>query len=306
MDALFSFQLPLMVFLQNLRTPFLTSIVELLTSLGEQAIVILVLLYIYWCVDKKKGFLIAAPVLFSTVTMQTLKAIFRVPRPFMEYPELIIGERQETATGYSFPSGHSTTASSFYGALYKAFSTKWIRVISMSLVVIIPLTRPYLGVHWPMDVIVGTLIGIFFAFFMSKRIVRMYETDSIFYKVAISAGIIGMALSLPLGIALDWTEIDYRAVHNLMQNSALMGGMFLGAYYERKNVGFKVSGTRRKKIKIALLGLILGAIPVALLMAIPFMHYLFEALAYAFLGAWVSCIYPLIAVKKGWMEKESE
>jgi undecaprenyl-diphosphatase len=295
-----------MLFLQNLRTPFLSKIVELLTSLGEMAIVLAVLVIIYWCVDKKKGFLVAAPILFSTVTMQALKAIFRVPRPFMRYPDQIIGERQHTATGYSFPSGHSTTASSFYGGLFKAFREKWIRAIAISLMIIIPLTRLYLGVHWPMDVIVGTAIGLFFSLAMGAAFLRIYECDSLFFKVCKIVAILTLPVAFVLAIALDWTNIDYRAVHNLMQNSAIAGGMFLGAYLERKNVNFKVPSAMMAKIKALLIGLLMAA-PIALVpMVIPFMHYMFEFATYAFLGAWISFIYPMIAVKKGWMDKESK
>lgn len=306
MQSIFSSQLPLMLFLQELRTPLLTKIVELLTSLGEQMIVIAVMVIIYWCIDKKKGFLVAAPILFSTVTMQSLKAIFRVPRPFMEYPDLIIGERQSTATGYSFPSGHSTTAASFYGGLYKAFSDKYVRGISIALMIIIPLTRLYLGVHWPMDVVAGTLIGLFFSLFMASTILRIYENDNLFYKTGIIVSLLTLPVGLALGIALDISEIDYRAVHNLMQNSAIAGGMFMGAALERKLVGFKVQKTIKGKLKTLLLGLVIAVPVIALLMVIPFMHYMLEFMAYAFLGLWVSFLYPWLATKKGWLEKESE
>jgi undecaprenyl-diphosphatase len=238
--------------------------------------------------------------------MQALKAIFRVPRPFMRYPDQIIGERQHTATGYSFPSGHSTTASSFYSGLFKAFREKWIRAIAISLMIIIPLTRLYLGVHWPMDVIVGTAIGLFFSLAMGAAFLRIYECDSLFFKVCKIVAILTLPVAFVLAIALDWTNIDYRAVHNLMQNSAIAGGMFLGAYLERKNVNFKVPSAMMAKIKALLIGLLMAA-PIALvLMVIPFMHYMFEAATYAFLGAWISFIYPMIAVKKGWMDKESK
>lgn len=306
MDAIFSFQLPLMLFLQGLRTPMMTKLVELVTSLGEQAIVIVVLVTIYWCIDKKKGYLIASSVLFSTVTMQILKAIFRVPRPFMKYPDQVVGERQHTATGYSFPSGHSTTASSFYGALYKGFQQKWIKAIALILVIAIPLSRLYLGVHWPMDVAVGTLIGIFFSFIMASTIMKIYESDKLFNRVAIIVSVLMLPMAAVLGIALDWTDIDYRAFHNLMQNGALAGGMFLGTYFERKNVSFMISGSIKKRARNLALGILMAAPIVAILMVIPFMHYFLEAIAYAFLGFWVSFLYPMIAVKLGWMERESK
>lgn len=306
MDALFSFQLPLMLFLQNLRTPFMTKIVEFVTSFGEQTIVIGVLVILFWCVDKKKGYFVATAVLLSTVTMQFLKAVFRVPRPFMEYPDLIIGERQQTATGYSFPSGHSTTASSFYGGLFKAFKQKWIRAIALALMIAIPLTRLYLGVHWPMDVIVGTFIGLFFSIIMAKTILKIYNNDKLFYRVGFIVPIILFPVCISLGIALDWTEIDQRAVHNLMQNCAITAGMFLGASLERRHVSFKVTGTILKRVKNLVLGILMAAPAVAVLMVIPFMHYLLEAISYSFLGFWCSFLFPMIAVKLGWMEKESK
>lgn len=303
MEKIFELQLPLMVFLQNLRTEAMNGVVEFVTSLGEMYITLVVIMLLFWCIDKKKGFKVGASVLTATVTMQTLKAIFRVPRPFMMYPDQVTGLRQETATGYSFPSGHSTTASSFYGGLYKAFKEKWIRIISLILIIAIPLTRLYLGVHWPMDVIVGTALGVFFSIGMSKVYDRIYSDTALFNKVMLIAGTVTAVTAVVLGIALDWTEIDYRAVHNLQQNSAITAGAAFGLFLDRKKLNFIPAKTAKTRVLSCVVGLISGGACAFILLSIPFMHYLFETFAYALLGLWVSFLFPLFAVKFGWMEK---
>ncbi|OMP66095.1 phosphatase PAP2 family protein [Domibacillus epiphyticus] len=75
--------------------------------------------------------------------------------------------------GYSFPSGHSMGSFIFYGAvsfmLFRLIKGKWKKTIAAlaagSIVILIGLTRIYLGVHYPSDVIAGFSIGAAWLFF---------------------------------------------------------------------------------------------------------------------------------------------
>lgn len=78
-----------------------------------------------------------------------------MPRPF----DLGVVEplRKHTATGYSFPSGHTQTATSFWSVWMIHLNKKYFYYVGSALVLLIRLSRIYLGVHWPMDHTRGTI-----------------------------------------------------------------------------------------------------------------------------------------------------
>ena len=90
-----------------------------------------------------------------------MKNIFQRPRP-------PIDERLIEEAGYSFPSGHTTNNVAFYGLaiylIYKNVKNKALRNILCCILAFIPLiiafSRIYLRVHYPSDVIAGTILGI--------------------------------------------------------------------------------------------------------------------------------------------------
>lgn len=316
MEMLFQAQLPLMIFLQEIETSFLDILSEIVTFFGEIPLPLLISIFIYWCWDKKKGFVIVSSLMSAMMSMQILKAIFRVPRPFMKYPELIQGKRQQTATGFSFPSGHSTTAAAFYGSLAYNFKMKWLRFISIILVILVPVSRLYLGVHWPLDILIGTFIGLFSAFVLGKLFEKLYESDRAFFLFCTIFAITTLAIAFSLGITMDvarnsYNTIDdfkasglYRAVHNLMQNSAIATGLFFGMIADRKHLNFKTAKTARNRILSLIFGLAIASAIALVLKAIPVAQYTIEFITFAFVGLWATYIFPLIATKLGLMEKE--
>ena len=106
-------QLDILVFLQSIHTPLLDRMMNFISLLGEIAVPLLVLSLMYWCISRRKAFAVLSSLMAALLATQVVKAIVRSPRPFQAHPELIEGGRIETATGYSFPSGHSTTSSAF-------------------------------------------------------------------------------------------------------------------------------------------------------------------------------------------------
>lgn len=313
MDTILEFQLPIMLFLQKIQNGVLDAIAEIITIMGEAFIPILIICWIYWCWDKKKGFGIISAMLSATVFMQVIKSIMRVPRPFMKYPDLITGKRVSTATGYSFPSGHSTTSGSFYGALAKYFRKyKWIFAISIALICLVPISRLYLGVHWPLDVIVGTAIGLSSAFALTILFDFLYERERAYIIFTMTCGTVLFAVAVILASLLDWAPslMDKRAFGDFMTNTALAGGAFLGFSFERPMLKFKVAKTAGKRALTYLLGLLFGILIGGILLFlvpyfIPTAKYLFEFLGYCFLGVWISYLWPLFAVKFGWMEQDT-
>ena len=155
-------QLSIMLFFQSIRTPFVEKAAEVASMFGEIAIPLLVEIILLWCCSRKKAFALASSLLSALLASQTLKAIFRVPRPFQVHPDLIEGGRLSTATGYSFPSGHSTTSGACYSSIAMIAWKRWATALCLVPIILVPISRLVLGVHWPADVAAGTAIGVLF------------------------------------------------------------------------------------------------------------------------------------------------
>ena len=139
---------------------------QLITMFGEEAILIPLIAVIYWTFNKKMGEYIAYSSLTSVLINGAVKDAFKAKRPIGEPG--IRSLRVETATGYSFPSGHTQTATTFWTSLMIIFRQKWMYILGLIMILGVGLSRLYLGVHWPIDVICGWIFGIVFTIMFSK------------------------------------------------------------------------------------------------------------------------------------------
>lgn len=143
-------------FLESIRMPGLNEFMLGITRLGEETAFLVAALIVFWCVDKRKGYYVMAVGFAGTMASQFLKLLCRVPRPWALDPNFTILEQaREAADGYSFPSGHSQSAVGTFGAIAATSKNKWVKGACIALCVLVPLSRMYLGVHTPADVLVG-------------------------------------------------------------------------------------------------------------------------------------------------------
>ena len=136
-----------------------TSYVKVITSLGSvMGIGITTLLLILFIKDKKIKMCIVGDLVGSTIINNLIKVIIRRPRP----SNMLVSEN-----GYSFPSGHSMASMVLYGYLiyliYKYINNRWLKIIFITIlslvILLIGVSRIYLGVHYASDVICGFIIG---------------------------------------------------------------------------------------------------------------------------------------------------
>lgn len=153
---------------QIIREP-ITSVLKVITNIGGAicvvAICILTLLVLQ---EKRYGIYMTFNLLIITISNFFLKNIFERPRP--------TGFRLIEETGYSFPSGHSMVSMAFYGfivyLIYQHVKNpylKWSLCILLSLLIIlIGISRIYLGVHYASDVAGGFCISIAYLTLFTK------------------------------------------------------------------------------------------------------------------------------------------
>lgn len=293
----------MILFFQSIRNGFLDVIMNGFSFFGEMAVPLIAIVIIYWCIDKRKGFIITASLMTALLTTQIVKAIVRYPRPFMAYPELVDAGRLSTATGYSFPSGHSTASSSLYSALYACFRSKAMLIIAIILIIMVPVSRLYLGVHWPMDVAAGTVIGLLSTLLFTRISTDILRDEHAYRKYALIYGIAALAASIVFTAVLLLPDADERAFADLAGNAAIAAGAMLGFSCESRYAGFSNSGRMGRKILSAAAG-ILGLCFIMLLLGmLPFPHAVKSSVLMFSAGFWVSFIYPLIAVHAGLMER---
>ena len=290
-------QLDILLFFQSIANPFLDVLMNLVSMAGEIIIPLFIILLVYWCIDKKRGYAVTLSMLTALITTQIVKAIVRYPRPFMVYPELIGGGRLETATGYSFPSGHSTTGASFYSSLAYVFRKRWLTIAAAILILAIPVSRMYLGVHWPIDVAVGTIIGLASGLLLCPLFGRIYDNDKAFRLFTAISGTATAIVSIILTILLTIKAVDEVAFSDLMSNAAVASGALLGAFLERVTIGYRAeAGSIGQRCARFAAGIITIAITAVIIRAIPLPYYVSHLLLFFAIGMIATYIYPRIAV----------
>ncbi|MEG0370694.1 MAG: phosphatase PAP2 family protein [Clostridium sp.] len=265
--------------IQSFSNPFLDFLFEGMTIMGEGAVLIAILTSIYWAVDKDLGEYIAFSFFTSMLLNNFIKDIFKSPRPVGK--EGIRSLRVETATGYSFPSGHSQAAATFYGALAIYIKKNYLYIVSIIIILLIGLSRLYLGVHYPKDVIVGIILGLI--------------TSWICYMVYTR---VKNKLLLYLGVFIVFLPVLF------MENSPdfikSLGGYFgflIGMWFEKTYINFTINRNTSKKIVRVLIGLILvGGLQGILKIIFP-LGNIFDFLRYAIMSFVGIGVYPLVFKK---------
>ncbi len=151
------FQAEIIKAVQSVASPALDIIFEIITMFGEELFIIPIVAFIYWCVNKEMGYWLCWCLSCGNLLVNSVKGLVKAERP-IGY-EGIRTLREHTATSYSFPSGHTQAAANTYTAIAKAVNRKRFWTLAIVLPALVGLSRLYLGVHWPADVVVGYAMG---------------------------------------------------------------------------------------------------------------------------------------------------
>jgi membrane-associated phospholipid phosphatase len=147
--------------IQTHANPALTLAARAVTFLGEPWPYLAVLPFILWCVDERRGFRLAASVIVANGVVNALKVGLSVPRPGALDPSV---ELVAPPDPWSTPSGHSAGAATLWpilalGRRAAGEGRELALAISFGIPFLVGLSRVYLGVHYPTDVLFGWAIG---------------------------------------------------------------------------------------------------------------------------------------------------
>lgn len=222
--------------LARFRTPWLDQFMLAITNFGSEIAFLVVALLIFWCADKRKGYYILSVGFVGTILNQFMKLWFRVPRPWFLKPGYTPVEGAVSdAGGYSFPSGHTQNSVGTFGGIAYTAKDKLIRYGSVALAILVPFSRMYLGVHTPMDVLVGAVVAVAIILVLRPLVLKK---DGKYFPC-----VIGCMLALGIGYLL-FTELypfpgDVQAenLYEGKKNAYTLLGCILGllpAYYVDK------------------------------------------------------------------------
>jgi undecaprenyl-diphosphatase len=160
LDVLQNLDEGLLLAIQGLRVPILNPLMVVYTKLGNLGILWIALSLTMLCRKSTRNtgrMALLALALGLLCTNVVLKHLVGRPRPWLHVMGLIplINETDP----YSFPSGHTCAAFAAGMIWAKALPQTWMRVLAVVLAVLMGLSRLYVGVHYPSDVLAGAIIG---------------------------------------------------------------------------------------------------------------------------------------------------
>lgn len=290
-------------FFENIRNTLFDLLANLLSSGAEASLIFPLIIVFYYCIDKKLAYISGASVPLSLTTTNTIKSLIKIPRPFMVHEDLK-PLRLSTATGYSFPSGHSTGAASSYPIFARVFKHRILVILVSLLPILIGLSRNYLGVHWPLDVVGGLCIGYLFSTLLFPVFSRIYDDRNTCSRFFLSLSLIGLVLTLVYGL-LYIQSGDRLAYRDTLSSCVVLFANSLGLAIERKKINFKISGPIWRRLLNALLCLV-GMLIITMTDFPPQLDAIGVITRYTISMLWISCIYPFIAVRFGLLERNSD
>lgn len=288
-------QKSILLFFSQFRNPFAVKLFEFFSMFGEEVVPLAIALFLFWCVDKKKGFISISILVVANSLMNFVKCIVRFPRPWKVMPE-ISAQRLSTATGYSFPSGHSTAASSFFSAVAACFRKRWISVICAVIILLVPVSRMFLCVHWPMDVGCGMLLGTGTTLVLFNFVSDLFEHIENNSKKLILIGIAILCAALAMGYAMQFKGADEQAYSDFSKGLALLAGVLIFYPIEAKFSDFSIEGKWSVRIIRYLVGLA-GALFFMIIVKkiLPYVPVI-SVFRYFAVASW-SCLYPFVGRK---------
>lgn len=233
----------LLYWFESIRTPVLNAFMSLVTHLGEETFFMVGALFVFWCVDKRKGYYLLSVGFVGTLVNQWLKIVCRVPRPWVRDPNFtIVSSARAEAAGYSFPSGHTQTAVGFFGGIARFTGQLWLRIACVVILLLVSISRMYLGVHTPADVGVSLVVAAVLVFALYPLIESTLWFPNRIYGIiggmlAVSLAFAGFMELFPFPADVDAANLA-EAAKNAYSMTGAVAGMLVVSILDNKVIQF--------------------------------------------------------------------
>lgn len=290
MEEILNWGIQVIKAIQTVTCAPLTWIAIFIHHVFNAGIYVAIIGIIFWGIDTKKGFKLGTALLFSTSLNVAIKNFFQVPRPYTIDPSVATSASE---TSFAFPSGHSQGAATFWSLLAGLQKNwkNWAKIlVGLCLPLLVALSRMYLGVHYPTDVIVGLALG----FLISCGVLLFWDNMAFYIKpLRKSLKVLAAALVCFCLNAISMTDTSY---------SALLFGFVTGYIFLTEKGSFSAaSGTILQKVLRIILGfVIIAAIYYGLKLIFPGkesnLYQLFRFIRYGLVGFTATFLAPKLFV----------
>ena len=241
----------------NFFTPFMMWVSDFATSW-----IILIPAFIFWCINKRSGTFLLLSTGISKFINGAAKLTVCAYRPWIRDARILpTEEAMATAGGYSFPSGHTMDSSPIYGGLAVLTRKKamWFACLCGVMIILTALSRNYLGVHTPQDVVVGTLLGLF-SVYLAAKVLNVWENHGWLVLVCgfvlCAAAIVYFTVkSYPMDYVDGKLLVDpaKMARHGYTGVGSLAGAL-LGMFLDKVCIHHKETGFNAAGVVLSLIG----------------------------------------------------
>jgi membrane-associated phospholipid phosphatase len=246
-------------------SPVLDGVMRFFSFLGTVEFYLLLIPFVYWIVNPQLGFRLLLVLISTDFLALSFKQLLHQPRPYWISNVKILAEE----SSYGFPSSHASDSLAVWGYLAYHLKKDWLWALGTVVVVMIGLSRMYLGVHFPTDVLGGWLIGLAVIMIFAAcegwavpRLERLSPGGQICVGFIISLLMILAGLSISLLIANipdppEWAQYTHEA-RSLSHFFTLAGSLFgavTGYVIMHSRFQFQARGSSWRKAARFLLGI---------------------------------------------------
>jgi len=288
--------------------------------LGTEEFYILLLPILYWCIDASLGIRIGFMALMSTGLNLIIKMPLRGPRPYWISTDVkpLWGE-----IFFGIPSNHAQQAVAVWGSIAAYIRRGWAWVIALFLMLMIGLSRVFLGAHFVGDMVAGWLIGALLLWFylrywepVTAWASRQPLSRQILYAFLLSMGIVLLAWMALLTrgdfvLPEEWIvnaaraadgEIDPYSMDAVFTSAGTLFGFLTGVAWLASRGGWQAWGPvwkRAARYVVGLLGVLVFWYGLGLIFprGESFVPYALRFVRYSLLGFWVSGGAPFFFTK---------
>jgi len=327
METILQMGITFIVALQSLGS-WLLMPMQFFTFLGSENFFLLMLPVVDWCISVDMGVRVGAILLFTGGVNDVFKLGMHGPRPYW-YSTLVKAFSAETSFGV--PSGHAQIATGVWGTIASRIKRSWAWPAAIAVILLIGISRLYLAVHFPHDVLLGWLIGslVLWAFLgWWDKLAAWLKTQTLGAQVGLAFGasllllLCGFLAFLTLQgweIPAAWMENAVKAgveelpdpatLSGVLTNSGALFGLLAGLAWIKSQGGFNAGGPVGKRVLRYILGLVgvlifwygLGAV---FPRGEELLSYILRYLRYTLVGLWISAGAPYLFLRLRLAQRE--